>query len=77
MGSGKYWWIKVIGLMLALAGVLWVMSSLQSGSYFNDPSSPVQLLIGAQPGTVSGASAEGIPAKVEFQKAEPTSTTRQ
>lgn len=45
-----------------------MMSSLKSGSYINDPNSPVQMLIGAPPATVSGS--QGIPAKVEFEKSK-------
>jgi hypothetical protein len=66
MVAGKYWWMKVVALVLALAGVLWVMSTLQDGSYVHSPNSPVQMLMGSEPGTTSQPA--GIPAKVQFEK---------
>lgn len=65
--------MKVIVMLMALAGVFWMMTTLKSGTYINDPNSPVQMLIGGQPETAS--SAEGIPAKVQFDQPKPTSGT--
>ena len=70
MIAGRYWWLKVIALCLALAGVLWMMSTLQDGSYFHNPNSPVQVLIG-EPAETTGSSGATIPAKVQFENPGP------
>lgn len=71
--AGRYWWLKIVALCLALAGVLWTMSTLQDGSYFRNPNSPVQVLMGdpaetsGSPGQKGGDQAAAIPAKVQFE----------
>lgn len=67
MHAGRYWWMKVVGLCLVLAGVLWLISSLQDQSYFRSPNSPVQVLLG-EPVNDDSDQPKQIPAKVQFEK---------
>ena len=48
------WLIKVFGMLLALAAVIWVMKSLQSpNAAVTDPSSPVGALLGVEPSSTT------------------------
>lgn len=48
------WLLKVVGMLLALAAVIWLMKSLQSPSAtVTDPSSPVGALLGVEPSSTT------------------------
>ena len=48
--STRSWLIKIVGMLLALAAVIWVMRSLQSPSaVVSDPNNPVGALLGVEP----------------------------
>lgn len=65
--STRSWLIKVVGMILALAAVVWIMRSLQSpNTAVSDPNNPVGALLGveAQPTTTVPAENQNIEDKV-------------